>query len=189
VTVAIHYGETNGILSANRRQIHGFTYLGLLILLALVGVAAAASVQLGAIVQRRAAEEDLLAIGNEFRRALITYADATPAGQKRAPATLQDLLKDPRYPEIKRHLRKLYADPLTGKEEWGVVMWQDGSGIAGIYSLAPGQPIRIGNFAAPFQEFGGKTAYREWIFKSTDANVGSMPNIGQSPSPNSSSRD
>jgi type II secretory pathway pseudopilin PulG len=156
--------NSKGLLSTSRHQARGFTYLGLLILLAVIGIAAAAALQVGAIVQRRAAEEELLAIGNEFRQALISYANATPAGQKRAPATLQDLFRDPRYPDVRRHLRKLYADPLTGREEWGVVVWQDGSGIAGIYSLAQGQPIKIGHFATPFQEFVGKTSYRDWIF-------------------------
>jgi type II secretory pathway pseudopilin PulG len=142
----------------------GFTYIGLLIFVAVIGVAAAATVQVGSILQRRAAEEELLQIGMEFRNALVSYANATPSGQKRAPSSLQDLLKDPRYPNTKRHLRQIYADPLTGKEEWGIVWWPDGSGIAGVYSLSEGRPIKIGRFDAPFQSFEGKTSYQDWRF-------------------------
>jgi type II secretory pathway pseudopilin PulG len=142
----------------------GFTYIGLLILIAVIGVAATASVQLGVVLQRRAAEEQLLDIGMQFRNALISYANATPVGQKRAPSSLQDLLKDPRYPNPRRHLRKLDADPLTGKEEWGIVSWPDGSGIAGVYSLSKACPIKIGRFDAPFQSFEGKTSYQDWLF-------------------------
>lgn len=142
----------------------GFTYLGLLILVAIIGIASATSLQAGAALQRRAAEEELLDIGMAFRNALISYANATPMGQKRAPSSLQDLLKDPRYPNPRRHLRKLYADPLTGKEEWGVIEAQDGGGIIGVYSLSNARPIKTGNFEAVFQGFAGKTSYREWRF-------------------------
>lgn len=149
---------------ARHRQ-SGFTYLGLLILIAIIGIASTATLQAGAALQRRAAEEELLEIGAELRNALISYANATPAGQKRAPASIQDLLKDPRYPGVKRHLRKLYADPLTGKEEWGIVEAIDGGGIAGFYSLSDAQPIKIDNFDPVFQHFAGKTAYQEWRFE------------------------
>jgi type II secretory pathway pseudopilin PulG len=149
---------------ARLRHEDGFTYVGLLILLAVIGIAAAASIQMGGIVQRRAAEEELLAIGVEFRTALISYANATPAGQKRAPSSLQDLLKDPRYPNTRRHLRKIYIDPLTGKADWGLVQNPDGSGIVGIYSLSDAKPIKVGNFDLPFVEFANKASYKEWVF-------------------------
>lgn len=143
---------------------YGFTYLGLIILIAIIGIASAATLQVGSVMQRRAAEEELLEIGAELRHALLSYANATPVGQKRAPAGIQDLLKDPRHPNIKRHLRKRYADPITGKEEWGVVEAIDGSGIVGFYSLSDAQPIKIDNFDPVFREFAGKSSYREWRF-------------------------
>jgi type II secretory pathway pseudopilin PulG len=146
------------------RRPHGFTYLGLLILIAVLGITSTVSLQVGSILQRRAAEEELLQIGTEFRNALISYANATPVGQKRAPANLQELLKDPRYPNPRRHLRKLYPDPLTGKPEWGIVEAPNGSGIVGVYSLSNARAIKIGGFDTPFQTFSGKTSYRDWIF-------------------------
>ena len=142
----------------------GFAYLSLLITIAIIGVAAAATLQLGSILQRRAAEEELLAIGSEFRRALISYSSATPAGQPSVPPTLQALLKDPRYPNIRRHLRKLYFDPLTGSQQWGTVMSIDGKGIVGIYSLSTAKPIKIGNFETQFLNFTDKTSYADWVF-------------------------
>jgi type II secretory pathway pseudopilin PulG len=142
----------------------GFTYLGLLILIAIIGIASAATMQVGSLLQRREAEEELLDIGAAFRAALISYANATPLGQQRAPNTLQDLLKDPRYPNTVRHLRTLYADPLTGKQEWGTITYSDGKGIAAVYSLSEASPIKIGNFDPPFQEFAGKALYRDWKF-------------------------
>jgi type II secretory pathway pseudopilin PulG len=142
----------------------GFTYLSLMILVAIIGIATAATLQAGSALQRRAAEEELLAIGSEFQMALTSYENATPPGKKRAPDSLQELLKDPRYPNIRRHLRKLYPDPITGAEEWGVVQAPDGGGIVGFYSLSEKPPIKIGNFDAAFADFAGKTSYREWKF-------------------------
>jgi type II secretory pathway pseudopilin PulG len=144
----------------------GFTYLGLIILIAIIGITSAASLQVGSILARRAAEEELLDIGSAFRAALVSYSAATPVGQATTPQSVQDLLKDPRYPNPLRHLRKLYADPLTGLEEWGFITIASpgGTGIVGVYSLSQGMPIKVGNFSAPFQHFQGKTSYRDWKF-------------------------
>lgn len=149
-----------------RNANHGFAYLALLITIAIIGIAAVATFQVGSILQRRLAEEELLDIGTEFRRALLSYANATPVGQSNYPSNLEALLKDPRYPEVRRHLRKLYFDPLTGTQKWGMIMSPDGKGIIGVYSLAPGTPIKVGNFELQYQSFEGKTTYAGWIFTS-----------------------
>jgi type II secretory pathway pseudopilin PulG len=142
----------------------GFTYLGMLILVAIISLVSATTIQVGAVLQRRDAEEELLEIGTEFRAALISYSAATPVGRAPRPASLQDLLKDPRFPTTRRHLRKIYADPLTGKEEWGILTAPDGSGVTGVYSLSDAKPIKIGNFESPYERFKGKTSYRFWVF-------------------------
>lgn len=141
----------------------GFTYVGLLIFIAILGMTAAATVSLGALAQRRHAEEELLVIGLSFRHAFMSYYHATPVGQRRYPTRLEDLLKDPRYPNVKRHLRQLYADPLTGKAEWGMIE-APGGGIMGIYSLSHSQPIKIGLFPPELMLFEGKTQYSDWVF-------------------------
>jgi type II secretory pathway pseudopilin PulG len=146
------------------RNSGGFTYVGLLILVSVIGVASAATCGLGAVVQRREAEEELVRIGAEFQAALISYASATPAGNQPAPHTLQDLLRDPRHSEARRHLRKLYADPITGKEEWGLIEVTDGTGIIGVYSLSDAKPIKQSNFNRAFEHFEGAKSYRDWTF-------------------------
>ncbi|MGZ3241901.1 MAG: type II secretion system protein [Burkholderiaceae bacterium] len=149
----------------------GFTYLGLMILIAIIGITSATTLQLGAILQRRAAEEELLFVGKEFSNALVSYAKATPVGQPSTPQSLHDLLQDPRYPNIRRHLRKLYADPITGKEEWGTIASLEGPGIMGVYSLSDAKPIKVANFDAQFLDFEGKSHYSEWKFLATSASV------------------
>jgi type II secretory pathway pseudopilin PulG len=142
----------------------GFTYVGALILVGILSVTAAATVRLGAVMQRRAAEQALMEIGDEFRDAFISYADATPSGMPRTPLSLQELLLDPRYPTPRRHLRKLYVDPISGRADWGTVPAVPGPGIVGVFSLAEGKPIKIGNFDVRFEEFQGKAFYRDWVF-------------------------
>lgn len=142
----------------------GFTYVGLLILLAILAITSATSVQVGVLIQRRSAEQELLAIGHEMRAALISYANATPVGQERKPPSLQSLLKDPRFPNTKRHLRQIYVDPITGTSDWGVLYADNGKGIIGIYSLSSSTPIKLSQFETEFENFEGKTSYKHWIF-------------------------
>jgi len=144
----------------NRRGQEGFTYIGLLIVLAIIGAAAAGTLQMGAVLQRHAAEEELLAIGVEFRDALKNYSRAAPG----APHSLNDLLRDPRFPNPHRYLRRIPADPLTGQLAWGLVLGPDGQSIIGIHSLSKAKPIKIAHFPLIFRDFEAKSSYAEWIF-------------------------
>jgi type II secretory pathway pseudopilin PulG len=142
----------------------GFTYISLLIIVAIMALVAATAVQVGAVTQRRAAEDELLNVGLEFKTAVRSYFEATPPGQpSSAPRRLEDLLRDPRYPGVKRHLRKIYNDPLTGKPDWGLIHSAEG-GILGVFSKAEGTPIRQDNFPDELFFFKNKKTYRSWVF-------------------------
>lgn len=151
---------------SGRRQA-GFAYVLLLLAVALISIAATAAVGLGATMARRDAERELLAIGAEFQQALRSYAGvpvgAVPPTMGQGPRALEDLLKDPRVPGIRRHLRQLYADPLTGKREWGLVMDAQGR-IAGVHSLAEGKPIRQAGFEPQLAALENAESYRQWVF-------------------------
>jgi type II secretory pathway pseudopilin PulG len=146
-----------------RGAARGFTYIGLLILIAIIAVAATATIQLGSVVQRRAAERELLYVGEQFQRALFTYAQRTPAGMPRLPKELSDLLRDPRQPVLLRHLRRIPPDPITGKAEWGLQRTVDGY-ITGVHSLSEAAPIQVANFEPSFAHLEGAESYREWLF-------------------------
>ena len=146
-----------------RNPQRGFTYMGLLVMIAIIGIVSAAAVSVGAIVQRRDAEEELLFIGQQFRRAFQLYYESTPPGQRRHPAALAELLKDPRYPEIRRYLRRIYVDPLTGRDDWVPVVAPEG-GIMGVHSRSAAQPIKIANFPEEFRTFENQSTYAQWIF-------------------------
>jgi len=141
----------------------GFTYLGLLIFVAILGIVSSAVAALGSIAQRRSAEEELLFVGAQFRSALKSYYEATPLGSDPYPPSLQALLKDPRFPNVVRHLRQIYPDPITGRPDWLLVMSPSGE-IMGVSSPSTQRPIKVAGFPAPFETFAGKTSYAEWVF-------------------------
>ena len=148
--------------AASARQ-GGFTYIGLLIMVALIAAGATASLGAGASLQRRDVEGELLAIGLEFRAALQSYADASPIGQPTAPRELAELLRDPRYPGVRRHLRRVYPDPLTGAAHWGLLRSPDGR-IAGIHSLSGAPVIRQANFPPGLEGFEKARWHSDWVF-------------------------
>jgi type II secretory pathway pseudopilin PulG len=141
----------------------GFTYLGLLILVAILALATSATLTLGSIVQRREAEQRLLEVGAAYRQAIASYLNSSPAGDRRYPGALAELLKDPRYPGVRRHLRQLYPDPITGKNEWGLV-GAPGGGIMGVYSLSNAKPIKIAEFELANESFEEAVHYSQWVF-------------------------
>lgn len=164
-------GATDDIVDARSRQI-GFAYILLLVAIAVIGVVASSSLSLGALLSRRDAEQGLLTIGAEFEAALRSYAGIATATinapNARGPRTLEELLRDPRNPAIKRHLRQIYADPLTGQTGWGLV--KDSSGlIVGIYSLAAGIPIKRSEFDMLHKHFEEAPSYKQWVFGLPDA--------------------
>jgi type II secretory pathway pseudopilin PulG len=161
-----------------RRKSGGFTYLSLIILVAIIGLVAASALKLGSLLQRSKAESELLEIGAAFSDALQSYADATPSGQPTQPPSLQALLKDPRFSGTRRHLRKLFVDPITGSQQWGVVYLGDKVGVLAVYSLSDARPIKIANFPERFSGFENKTHISEWKFS---AAVKPKPAGGQGP--------
>lgn len=160
----------------------GFTYLSLIILVAIIGLVSASALKLGSVIQRSRAEQELLVIGAAFSDALQSYADATPSGMPTQPPSLNALLKDPRFPGVRRHLRKLYVDPMTGKPDWGVVYLGDKVGVLAVYSLSDAKPVKIGNFPTRFQGFAGKQKISEWRF-AADGKAGAPAVVAPPPAP------
>jgi type II secretory pathway pseudopilin PulG len=146
-----------------RSSERGFTYLSLLIVVALLGGGLAAFGEYHSHAAQREKEADLLFVGGEFRRAISQYYESSPGGHLRYPARLDDLLKDQRFAFNRRYLRKLYADPMTGKPDWGLVESPEG-GIMGVYSLSKEDPVKTGNFAFEDRAFEKARGYKDWQF-------------------------
>jgi type II secretory pathway pseudopilin PulG len=154
----------------------GFTYLGLIIFVTIIGLVGAATLKIGALLQRAAAEEELLDIGAAFSAALDSYAAATPQGASPYPPSLKELLKDPRVPGVRRHLRKIFVDPLTGKAEWGVMYLGDGTtGVVAVHSLSTAKPLKVANFDSRFAGLDNADTISAWRFKARDPALGQEP--------------
>lgn len=129
---------------------------------ALAGVALAGAGQVWKTEGRREKEKELLFIGEQFRLAIGSYYENSP-GAKRYPDSLEKLLSDNRFPTVRRHLRKIFYDPMTGVAEWGLIS-RPGVGVIGVHSLSTLKPLKRANFHERYAAFSGADSYREWKF-------------------------
>lgn len=144
----------------------GLTYLGLLFAVAAIALAGSATVRLGQVRERQAAEDELLFVGDAYRQALRRYreAGATADGiAGAAPRRLEDLLLDTRRLHPQRHLRRLYADPITGRTDW-VLIRDERGGIVGLHSRSRAAPLRQRGFSLDDFHFARKQHYSDWVF-------------------------
>jgi type II secretory pathway pseudopilin PulG len=144
------------------RSQSGFTYLTALFFVALLATGLALAGEAWETSARREKEAELLFVGNQYRNAIRRYYESTPGGVKRYPRALEDLLSDPRSPALRRHIRRLYPDPLGGKE-WGLVKAPDG-GISGVFSPSRATPMKRGNFRLRDAGFESAKTYSDWQF-------------------------
>lgn len=150
----------------------GFTYIGMLLIVAVMGTGLAAFGQLYSQAAQREKERELLFIGNQFRDAIAGYYNKSP-GNKVYPKTLDELLEDKRLPMPQHHLRKLFRDPMTGSTDWGLVEVPGGSGFMGVYSRSEQTPIKSANFSTKDQAFEGAEHYTNWMFAYSPTGLGS----------------
>ncbi len=140
----------------------GFTYIGLLFAIAILGMTLATIGIVWSTEIRRDKEAELLWIGDQYRVAIERYVSA--GGQY--PQELSDLLEDKRFPVARRYLRKLFPDPMTGQTDWQLVPAPD-NGIMGIASSSQGKPIKVAGFTSRDAAFNDATCYCEWQFTAT----------------------
>lgn len=152
-------------LPATARRQGGFTFLVVLAIIAIMGIGLMAVNEVWSTARQREKEQELLFIGHQFREAIRQYSQNNPAGKQvqTYPKALEELLIDPRYPNVRRYLRKMYIDPMTGKNEWGVMKYP-GGGIYGVYSLSEDAPIKRDNFDVQDSAFKDAARYSAWIF-------------------------
>jgi type II secretory pathway pseudopilin PulG len=148
--------------AARPRRDEGFTYFSVLILVAIMGAGLAAIGTVWHQVAQREREQDLLFIGGEFRRAIGSYFEGSP-GSPQYPRNLEDLVEDKRLPVPRRHIRKLYFDPMTGSRNWGLVK-EPGGGILGVYSKYAGKPLKSARFRDEDKAFATGLTYADWKF-------------------------
>lgn len=149
------------------REQRGFTYLMVLWWVALSGVMLVALGHHWRFERQREREAEMVARAQEIVAAIEAYRAvkvAAPVGAAVPaaswPASLDALVDDTRGPVTVHHLRRHYADPLTGSTAWGLVPVAEGQpGIRGVYSLSLAEPI-----AAPQRI----ARYADWRFEAKD---------------------
>lgn len=170
----------------------GFTYIGALVMVVILGIMAARAVTVWKTAIQREKETELIFRGMQYMDGLRhwywpnglpkqtaqtaqnsavqgavigsnpAYPGSLPNGVA-GPKELKDLLKGTGA-SPKPCIRKLFPDPITGKE-FEPIRGADNR-IIGVQSTSTGQPIKQGNF--PFDldpnDFEGKNSYKEWQF-------------------------
>ena len=138
----------------------GFTFIGLLFAIAILGLALSAVGVVWSTQVRREREEQLLWVGDQYRTAIAQYR--VFGGQ--LPLALADLIVDSRVPVPRRFLRRLYPDPMTGKADWQLIMASGGNGIIGVASSSQDKPIKQANFDTADALFADAQCYCDWKF-------------------------
>lgn len=142
-----------------RGRARGFSYIGLLALIVLIGIVLAAAGQVASTTAQRERETELLFIGHAYRAAIGRYY----ASAHRLPAALGDLVKIGDGSQAGPILRKLYRDPMTNTVDWTLLAGPDG-GIIGVASTSKREPLKHAGFDAPDADFEDATTYADWQF-------------------------
>jgi type II secretory pathway pseudopilin PulG len=114
----------------------GFTYLWVLVAVALIGIGLAATGEVWTTSARRAKIEQADWAGLQYLQAIGSYYESAPLGANVYPDTLEALLADGRGPITRRHLRALYRNPFSEDGRWEPVRAADGR-ISGVRLVLP----------------------------------------------------
>lgn len=137
----------SGDAASRRPGSPGFTLPVMLIVVALTGLGASKAEISARYRADRDREAELFFRGGEFVRAIRRFYMAEPdPAKRRLPRSLDELEKDPRAAHV-RHIRRVYADPLTGGE-FRLLMTSgaSGSGLAGVASASDRPLLRRVDF-------------------------------------------
>ncbi|MDD1964347.1 type II secretion system protein [Pseudomonas putida] len=159
--------SVNGSFGGGMPREQGFTYMSALLLILMMGTALAAVGQVWSTIGKRERELQLIWVGTQYAQALRSYY-RSGTGVAQYPESLDELLEDHRFPSIQRHIRRLYPDPMTGTDNWGLTKSIDGR-ITGVYSRSTLTPLKVANFPTQWQEFENMTSYADWRFVAENA--------------------
>ncbi|MEJ6001564.1 type II secretion system protein [Paucibacter soli] len=143
----------------------GFTYLGMLFFVAITSAALAALGQHWSTAAQRERERELEFRGQEIARAIESYLLASPSQPPNYPHSFEDLLRDGRGIKPRHHLRRVYADPFTGKPDWVLLAAPaDPRGFEGVRSRSEQVLLRqLGDAGSPASHAS------DWLFKTAPA--------------------
>jgi type II secretory pathway pseudopilin PulG len=125
--------------SQHLKHSKGFTYIGLMLIVAIAGIALSGVGIVWKTEMQRENEKELRFAGEQYVAAIASYYECKVCGPNQLPKNLKDLLKDSRTPTVVHHIRKLYRDPMTRGNDWGLI--KNGDRIMGVYSKSKLEPL------------------------------------------------
>lgn len=148
----------------------GVTLIMVLVAVVIVGLMLTIAGRTWTSQMQQTREEELLFRGDQYRRAIESYYTA----KRSYPPDIEALLKDPRSPQVQRHLRQPYKDPFTGDDfelisaggqvSGSVSAGKALSGFKGVKSASTLKPFKQDGFAAEYERFVGAESYSRWEF-------------------------
>ena len=151
------------------RGARGLVLIAMLIFIALSSFAALAAAEVWSLALQREREAELLFAGHQYRRAIESYWNASPGPARTLPTSVRQLLNDDRFPQPVQHLRRAYADPLTG-EDFALVT--TGPSIVGVHSRSRDTPVKRAHFPDLYAHFEAAATYEQWRFVFTPPRPG-----------------
>lgn len=155
----------------------GFTYIAVMMLVVVMGIALSMAGRYWSTVAKRDREEELLFRGDQIRKGIEAYYKWTAqkhGGTGIYPESLEELLKSKFSAAPKRFLRRIYKDPVTGKADW-VIITDPSKRVIGVRSASDEEPLKTSNFPLVYRNFEGKTKYSDWVFAHGPASQPAQP--------------
>ena len=147
-------------MRSGRRAQAGFTYMGVLVLVVLIGLMLASAGQVARITAQRERETELLFIGHQYREAIGRFVRYS----HRYPMTLEELVQfEGAGPAPEHYLRRLYRDPMTSQTDWTLVE-APGVGFMGVASSSKQVPLKRAGFDDSDVDFDKAETYADWQF-------------------------
>ncbi len=141
----------------------GFTYVALLAVVALAGIALAEIGTRWADRVQREREQQLLRIGQVYAQALLAYHRGSPGSDKTWPKDVQELLQDPRMLGTVRYLRAPYTDPMVPGQPFALIRAADNT-IRGVQSTSTATPFHEGPVDLGVTALPPAQHYADWQF-------------------------
>ncbi len=133
------------ILGSYQAQ-RGFGYIAVIFIALVLATFSGVAYEQLDTVMRRDKENEWMFVGKQYQQAIKSYYNQSPDGLKELPASVDDLVKDRRFISATHHLRRLYADPITGGD-WLILTNEEGR-IKGVVSRATTPILQAAKMAA-----------------------------------------
>jgi len=147
----------------------GFTLIAVMVAVVVIGIMLGAASRSWQTVMKRDREEELLFRGMQIRNAIAqwnkpvkTQTQGQLAPSRPPLSDLKQLLQDTTTAETVRFLRKVYTDPITGKDF--DLIRDPVKGIVGVKSSSQDPPLKRDNFPDELKAFVNRDKYSEWTF-------------------------